>query len=135
MLRELLPLLDALEWQGTVQLLTHVGRFCLVPDASGELVPAGAGVLLGDCVALGLAASEARREGLRQSLEFANALGGLMARHSPRIVVELETFGSDAARHPYPSATDDLPAVAWNTQAARNHRLEIRLQPAPETSP
>ncbi len=135
LLRDLLPLLEALEWQGSVQLLTHVGRFCLVPDASGELVPAASGVPLGDCVALGLAAPEARREGLRQSLDFANALGGLTARHAPRIAIELDTFGSSAARYPYPPANDDLPAAAWNTQAARNHRLEIRLQPAAEVSP
>lgn len=135
LLRALLPWLETLGWRGTVQLYTHVGRFCLVRSGAGELVPAAQEALLGDCVALGLSEPEARREGLRQSLEFANVLGALSARYAPGIVVELGTFGSDAGPHPYPPESEELPASSWNAQAARNHRLEVRLLPAAEEDP
>lgn len=130
LLRELLALLDALEYRGTVWLQTHVGRFCLQRDDFGNLQPAAPELPLAQCEVLGLSDNEARSEGLRQSLAFANAIGGMATQFGERIRVELVTAGSSEPQFAYPPLVDDLPAGQWNAIAARNHRLEIRMQAA-----
>ncbi|MCC5868904.1 MAG: response regulator [Gammaproteobacteria bacterium] len=133
LLRELLELLDSLEYRGTVWVQTHVGRFCLQRDGFGDLQPAAPQLPLAQCEVLGLSETDARREGLRQSLAFANAMGALATRFGERIRIELVTAGSSEPQLAYPPLADELPAGVWNSIAASNHRLEIRMQAAQRT--
>ncbi len=128
LLRELLALLDALDYRGTVWIQTHVGRFCLQRDDFGNLQPAAPQLPMAQCEGLGLSESDARVEGLRQSLAFANARGAVNAQYGERIRVELITAGSSEPLLAYPPVADELPAGVWNAIAARNHRLEVRMQ-------
>ena len=133
LLRELLGLLDSLDYRGTVWVRTHVGRFCLQRDGFGDLQPAAPQLPLAQCEVLGLSETDARSEGLRQSLAFANAMGGLVTQFGERIRIELVTAGSSEPQFAYPPLADELPAGVWNSIAASNHRLEIRMQAAEGT--
>jgi CheY-like chemotaxis protein len=130
LLRELLPLLDGLGYRGAVRMRTHVGRFCMHFDGQGNLRPLAPELPLGRCDLLGVGDAEARMEGSRQTLGFANTLRALAGQYGHRISIELATAGSSEPLVAYPSASDDLPAGVWNGLAARNHRTEIRLRPA-----
>jgi CheY-like chemotaxis protein len=130
LLRELLPLLDGLGYRGVVRIRTHIGRFCLHFDSQGNLRPLAPELPLGRCDLLGVGDAEARMEGSRQTLAFANTLRALAGQYGHRISIELATAGSSEPLLAYPSASDELPAGVWNALAARNHRTEIRLRPA-----
>lgn len=134
LLRELLGVLDALDYRGTVWIQTHVGRFCMQRDGFGNLQPAAPQLPLAQCEVLGLSESDARSEGLSQSLVFANAMGVMVAQFGERIRIELVTAGTSEPLLAYPPLADELPAGLWNAIAARNHRLEVRMQ-AEERAP
>jgi hypothetical protein len=64
--------------------------------------------------------------GQRQSLAFANTVAAAAARN-PRLRVEQVSRGSAEPAVDYPVADYELTAGAWNTIAAANQRVTVRL--------
>lgn len=126
---DLLTRLSAVGFEGTVRLESHLGKFCLNRDASGELRLAPPELPLLRCDSLGFDREIALALGERQSVAFANFLGS-----SPlvggKIRLELISRGEDLPRHPYPSTASVAKAGQWNALALRNQRVEISLIPS-----
>lgn len=126
----LLDRLRALQFQGTVQLESHVGDFCMRRTGDGSLGLAPDDVPVTRCERVGLPPDEARTESGRQSVAFANYLAELGVTGGP-IRVELEPLGNSRPLVPYPVVTDGVTAGEWNLIARQNQRVEVKLAAKP----
>lgn len=129
LLEELLDRLHAMGFTGRVQLVSHVGDFCLLESGGDDYAVAPADLPLTGCDRLGLSAEEAVARGSRQSVAFANFLGSVPARYEGRIRVETGTVGNAEPLLSYPPVTDALRAGEWNRVAAVNNRLRVEILP------
>jgi len=126
-LTELLGQLAMAGFQGTVQIESHLGEFCLVSNDAGdyELAPAETPLLGCNLVGHPLDASDFPEE--RQSDGFSQFLSATETSGPPGIdlaVIAHDRLTSDAVVE-YPTTADS--AGAWNQAASRNHRVEISL--------
>lgn len=126
MLTSLSEQLDRLGFAGRIAIETHVGRFCMNYRSDGTLDLAPPDQPAATCEQVGWPESEAVALGQRQSLAFANALASATARH-PRTVVETFSRGSSDPALDYPATSYELTAGVWNTVAAANHRVNVRI--------
>jgi CheY-like chemotaxis protein len=124
--------LERLGFRGTVAIDVHTGRFCMNYRADGVLELAPPEQPAATCEQTGWPELEAVALGQRQSLAFANAAASAMARN-PRLRVETFSHGGSEPAVPYPEASYDLTAGGWNTVAAANQRVAVRLVPAAES--
>ncbi|NBC22701.1 MAG: response regulator [Gammaproteobacteria bacterium] len=129
LLEELLDRLDAMGFTGRVQVVSHVGDFCLLESGGDDYAVAPADLPLTGCDRLGLSAEEAVARGSRQSVAFANFLGSVPARYEGRITVGTGTAGNAEPLLSYPPVTDALRAGEWNRVAAVNNRLRVEILP------
>jgi len=129
-LRELLQLLQAAGFRGTLRLDLHLGQFCLVSDEAGRYRLAPPELPLTRCALMGHPLDDSSFLSERQSNAFEDFVSQSALLQNSGIeldVVALDRLES-LPREAYPAAAQT--AGAWNRVAARNHRIEYRLQPA-----
>ena len=128
-LQVLLTHLADVGFEGSVKLSSHLGEFCLNSNRLGVLSPAEPNLSATECATIGHPLDGSGFVSERQSPEFV-AFMEIQSNTDP-ISVELvahDRFGS-TRRYPFP--TEPGSAEEWNTVAARNHRVEYELSPAP----
>jgi CheY-like chemotaxis protein len=130
MLASLAEQLDRIGFEGRIAFEAHVGRFCMNYGSDGMLELAPPDQPATTCSQIGWPENEARALGARQSLAFANAVATAMARN-PQIAVETLSRGSEDPEVDYPATGYELTAGVWNAVAAANHRVSVRIVPAP----
>jgi hypothetical protein len=128
MLTSLTEQLEQLNFAGTVAIDVHVGRFCMNYRAEGTLELAPPDQPAASCEQVGWPENEAVALGRRQSIGFANALASAAVRN-PSVRVDTVSRGSSQPAESYPAVNYELTAGAWNTVAAANHRVDVRLLP------
>ncbi len=128
MLRQLLGRLAAEHFRGIVDIRTFPGRFCLVGNASEGFSLAPEESLFAHCDIVGNPREETLQPTQRESLGFANLVGGF--RSSTRGALDIQVSPGDAAATltPYPQISGTLTAGDWNRAANANNRIEIRLR-------
>ncbi len=124
----MLRLADA-EFQGTLQIESHLGAFCLVSDAAGIYRLEDAAAPFTSCSFIGHPLDGSRLLSDRQTshFEFFRAASPLLANSSIDLEVIIRDRTDSTVRVPYP----DNPQYAgdWNRIAAINNRLEYALLP------
>jgi len=129
-LRELLQLLQAAGFRGTLRLDLHLGQFCLVSDDAGRYRLAPPELPLTRCAFIGHPLDDSSFLSERQSNAFEAFVSQSALLQSSGIeldVVALDRLES-LPREAYPAAAET--AGEWNRIAARNHRIEYSLRPA-----
>lgn len=116
-------------FSGVLQIDTHVGEFCQINDGQGGFQLAPESLPLLDCDRLGLDADEARRLSGRQSVRFANYLGGLRNEPDNLIQVEINPLGISDPAAAYPPGLAGVTAGDWNSIARQNNRVQVALLP------
>ena len=114
------------DFQGTVQVAGHVGRFCLSGSEKTGFRVAKPGLSLADCDRIGQPADLALILAEAQSDSFADYLERLRANPSS-IRVELRSYGDEQPAVPYPDPDEVSTAGEWNRIAALNNRVEVKL--------
>lgn len=126
-LTELLGQLAIAGFQGTVQIESHLGEFCLVSNDAGDYELAADQMPLLGCNLVGhpLDASDFPED--RQTAAFSDFLAATQTSGPPGINVEVIAHDrlTSVAVVDYPTTADS--AGAWNEAASRNHRIEISL--------
>jgi CheY-like chemotaxis protein len=126
--------LERLGFIGAVAIDVHVGRFCMNYEFDGRLELAPPDQPAATCEQVGWPESEAAAMGQRQSLAFANAVASATAKN-PRLRVDQVSHGSAEPAVDYPAADYELTAGAWNSVAAANQRVAVRLLPDSPAGP
>ena len=124
-LHSLLNDLLARRFSGLVTVTSYAGRFCLKASAEG-LGPASGDVLQSKCDVVGNPYDDNLSIGQRESLTLANLIGEIRRKSGNAIDVRL--VQDNTLLVAYPSPAEKLLAAEWNKAAARNNRLEIKLQ-------
>ncbi len=130
-LRELLIRLEAVGFEGTVRLSSHLGEFCLVTDGEGVTAVAEPGLPVNECSRFGHPLDGSGSVSQRQSLAFANFLATSPLVNGGPIDVEVVAHSRADSRRRYPYPANITTAGQWNAVAALNNRVEYELLPAP----
>jgi len=130
-LREFLTKLASQGFHGVVKVTSASGLFCLTGNPSDGFAPAAAAVPVAKCDLIGNPYEESLTGQQRQSLAFANLLGGVRQRSGGTISVVIEDVGTSRPASPYPPRTEALTAGEWNRAAASNNRVEFTAEPNP----
>jgi CheY-like chemotaxis protein len=127
----LLNHLRRVDFDGTVLVDVHSGRYCMNYTADGmlDLAPAEQPAAL--CEQVGWPEAQARRLGSQETVAFANAVGA--ATRDTAIQLKVVTHGSTEPVVEYPSFDYGLTAGEWNAIADRNNRVNVRLLPQSDT--
>ncbi len=124
MLGELLGLVRAADFTGTVYLDVHMGNFCVIEDMAGRLMLPEPESNLEDCMFL----AEQRPEtplGDQVSVGFMNYLQSAPILAEGDIDVEMSSQGYASPRFSYPAATSAVSAGEWNSVAQKNNRIAV----------
>ena len=124
-MRQLFDRLAAQGFQGTVDIRTYGGRFCLVGNASDGYSLAPEDLLYTHCDVVSGSHDDPTAGGVRIPVALADLVGSLRASTHDQVRVQIT--GGEGSAGSYPAATDTLPAGEWNRVAAANNRIEIRL--------
>jgi len=127
-LRELTARLVAAGFQGTVQLETHIGEFCLVRDEQGNLRLPSDGLPINRCEVVIYPPAQAVQIGQRQSPAFARYLAE--RRSNSPIQIAVVSYGANRPLATYPDVTSIQTVGDWNQVARLNQRVEVVLLPA-----
>jgi len=119
--------LRELGFSGQVQIDLHVGDFCLTRAGTADFVLADAGMPVTLCDQPGLASAAEVDIGGQQSVAFANFMLSSEQQTSGQIRFNVVSLGSSEPLVDYPMAETDISAGAWNTIAAKNHRIQVTL--------
>ncbi|BCD98899.1 response regulator [Marinagarivorans cellulosilyticus] len=128
MLGELLALLKAANFGGTVFIDVHLGDYCVIKAPTGEWVLPEDDAALDSCVFIAEQAEEVSL-GEQVSVGFLNYLHSTPVLTDGGISVELASMGYDSPKFSYPSATNATTAGQWNLAASRNSRLAFSFSP------
>ena len=128
MLGELLALLKAANFGGTVFIDVHLGDYCVIKSDAGEWVLPEESASLDSCVYL-TSQSEEVSLGGQVSVGFLNYLHSTPVLTDGGISVELSSMGYDSPKFSYPPATNATTAGQWNLAALRNSRLAFSFSP------
>lgn len=127
-LQTLLTYLVDANFVGDVQLRIHRGNFCLGSGQDGNPVLPAKNTLYSQCNALD--ASQVNSTSDLQSVEFASFVNSSPLANGDRgIHVIVSTAAGARPQIGYPSVTAELTAGEWNTVAARNNHVSVRLIP------
>jgi hypothetical protein len=126
-LDELVQRLESIGFAGIIRLESHVGNFCLVSGANGQMEIAADGLSVGQCASVGLEPEEARARSAKQTIAFANYIGAAARRERSPIKVEVLPLGNSRPLYAYPPRLVGTLAGEWNRIAAQNNRGHIRL--------
>jgi len=109
---------------GELRLTSHLGEFCMVPDAYGNLQLAAPDTPVSECGVLGHPLSTSSYVSDRLTVPFAQLL-----RAEANGGIQLELVALDLADSTTATSYPTLSAFAstWNDIAARNNRVEIEV--------
>ena len=129
LLRDLLGHLTAIGFHGRVRIESHLGEFCLVNDASGDLVLAAPDTPVEACALIGHPQDDSTFVADRQSVAFAEFLDTSPLLADAGITVELIAHDRARSLARLPIGGQTSRAGDWNRIAERNNRLEFSLIP------
>ncbi|WP_054113126.1 response regulator [Marinagarivorans algicola] len=128
MLGDLLALLKAANFTGTIFIDVHMGNYCAVQAPSGEWILPDEQSNIEECTFLA-------DQDLDLSLNEQVSVGFLNYLHSTPVLtegginVELANLGFDSPKYSYPPTTSATSAGEWNASAAQNSRLSFSFTP------
>ena len=128
-LRAIAAAMEASQRRGRIVLEYSVGDFCLTGNPSVGFEVADPSLPLRRCDLVGNPFDNSLSPAQRQSVDFANFVATLKRRTGGAISVELTNAGRRGVVE-YPEQTEAMTAGAWNTVAAQNNRVDIRVVPA-----
>lgn len=125
-LRGMLSMLQEADFQGTVQLMVHQGKFCVVTDSAGRTRLPSSGALMNDCTIQTLQTAGAVSQ--LMSLPFALFIDSSpQANGEEGIRVSVISSASENPLIQYPQTKPNMIAADWNQIAVENNRVEVRF--------
>jgi CheY-like chemotaxis protein len=125
-LSELVGQLKESGFQGTLELRSNHGNFCLRKGADGEMTLAPSDMPLSECVYA--IDNRSNNEWLNdQSVAFANYINVELGRSGGEVEIILFSNGFEEPLVPYPADYEVSNAGEWNEVAARNQRIQVSL--------
>ncbi len=134
-LRRLVDELRAERFRGRIKVSTYVGDFCLVGNGVEGYSVAADDVPMRRCDLVGNPFEDTLTPAQRQSLGFANLVASLRQQGGGALDIDVEHVGRKP-RTPYPTGEQLAKTTAgeWNRIAALNNRVELLIEPMPQTA-
>ena len=117
------------EYKGSIILQTHVGKFCLNRDQSGNYALADDDLAVIDCEYVGNPLQPTDEPSTHQSLGFANYLSDSNFLNEKGIVIEVANESRFFEIEKYPELSAETKVKDWNTAAQSNNRVIVKLKP------
>lgn len=123
-LSELVSLLKAANFAGTVFMDTHLGNYCVVEGPRGDWVLPEPKTSISDCTLMSSVAAEVPISE-QLTVNFLNYLNTTPALTEGKINVELSTHNYSTPRFSYPSRSAATTAGEWNAIAQKNSLVTL----------
>jgi CheY-like chemotaxis protein len=117
------------EYKGSIILQTHVGKFCLNRDESGNYALADDDLAVIDCEYVGNHLQPTDEPSTHQSLGFANYLSDANFLNEKGIVLEVTNESRFFEIEKYPELSAETKVKDWNVAAQSNNRVVVKLKP------
>jgi CheY-like chemotaxis protein len=117
------------EYKGSIILQTHVGKFCLNRDQSGNYALAEDDLAVIDCEYVGNYLQPTDEPSTHQSLSFANYLSDGNFLNEKGIVIEVMNESRFFEIEKYPELSAETKVKDWNVAAYSNNRVIVKLKP------
>ncbi|MFO1407705.1 MAG: response regulator [Steroidobacteraceae bacterium] len=127
--RSIAAAMEASHKRGRIVLEYTVGDFCLSGNPTEGFEVADPSLPLRRCDIVGNPFDDGLSAAQRQSVDFANFAATLSRRSGGAITVDAASAGRRGAID-YPEQSEATTAGSWNTVAAQNNRVDIRVVPA-----
>jgi hypothetical protein len=127
-LRQMMRRLAYRRVQGVVEVRTYPGRFCLIGNATEGFSVAPEDTPFSKCNAVSNPHEDSLQPAQRESLGFANLANEYRVETGGVLTIQLLPGDAANTAVAYPQGTSSLLAGEWNTAAAANNRLEVRLR-------
>ncbi|HVK99259.1 MAG TPA: response regulator [Dongiaceae bacterium] len=127
-LAQLAENLHSSNFQGEISVRSHLGRFCVITGASGELEVPEDGPL-GSCEVMEFDPALVESVGMEQTPGFTNFQSAFESEYGNTMHLNLSTVGDRRPLVRYPKFDPELDADRWNKAAAQNQRVEISINP------
>ncbi len=127
MLKDLLLQLSWSQFQGTVRIAGHIGRYCLTGDPKNGFEIADQTLPIDQCDRIGQPSDVGQAMGEAMSDRFAAYLEYLEGLDDAPIRVAITSYGDDHPLQTYPDMDKVKTAGDWNEIARINTRLEFKI--------
>ena len=114
---------------GSINLQTHVGKFCLSRDVEGNYRLADDRLSITQCDYIGNHMQPYDVPSTHQSLAFANYLSDLSSLGEKGIDIEVTNMSRTSALSIYPRQIPQTTAEEWNLAGKLNNRVTVLLKP------
>ena len=128
-LSNLIQKLEKTEFNGTVKLIGHSGKFCFKESSTNDLGLANAGLPITECKINDASIQPEATFTEIQSIEFNHYLSSLLDETSGNIKIEIENKNFENPIKAYPLPETLQTAGEWNEIARQNNRLEVVIIP------
>ncbi len=125
---QLLNLLAAAQYRGTLFVDLHFGNFCVVRAENGELALPDASASMADCTLLSDLDIDFPVED-HLSLGFVSFMQTQPALAQNKLDMQLHSRGLSDPLYFYPTPMPNLKAAHWNSFAQRNNRIALSFSP------
>jgi CheY-like chemotaxis protein len=128
-LSQLAENLRSVGFAGEINIRSHLGRFCLQTQTSGEPALPEPEQTLSSCEIMQFNPTLTESIGNEQSPGFERFLAAFHSEYGDDIELSLSTAGDRRPLVRYPNQDPDLSSERWNNIATRNQRIEIAINP------
>ena len=122
------------EYSGNIILQTHVGRFCMNRDPTGDFILADKNSSITQCEYIGNDLQPNDAPSAHQSLSFANYLSEINSLNKKSLEVDVDNVSRTFELSKYPKAAPQTTVEEWNLAAQLNNRITVKLEPEPTES-
>jgi CheY-like chemotaxis protein len=126
-IRATLQRLASTQHRGAVEVFVFAGEFCLTTGAGG-LALAAADLPAASCDLVGNPAADALTDFERVPPDLVALAEEIRTTTNGALELRLVGGDADTLAVPYPAQSDSLTAGEWNSAAAANNRIEIRIR-------
>jgi CheY-like chemotaxis protein len=128
LLRQLLDRLVGENYNGSVDIKSFAGRFCLIGNGTDGYSLAPDETPFSKCDVVGNPSDDALSPAQRTPLPFANLVGSVRNTSRGALYVQSSQGEPTTVVAAYPQVSADLTAGEWNRAGSANNRVEIRVR-------
>jgi len=116
-------------FKGSINVISHLGQFCLIANDAGDPELPSDEQTLSECTINNANEQQAELLGLEKTPQFERHMTETEQLYGEDLLISFTSTGLSTPAIEYPEKSPELSAAKWNDIARQNHRITIELSP------